>query len=102
MRDPLLCARPGQPWNALEEPKENIHLQNLFGYIERVHRPINPVKNTNLPNLLLGAGARAVFSLVIKGVLFFVDPTEVNAAKCLLSHRFNAFRVELVSLLMPL
>lgn len=97
----LLHARPGQLLSTLEKPKENICLKNLFGYIERVRRPINPVKNTNLPNLLLGAGAREVFSLVIKGMLSFMHPREVKAVKHLLSHRFNAFRVGSVSLLMP-
>lgn len=58
-----------------------------------MRRPINPVKNTNLPNVLLGAGARAVFSLVVKAMLSFMDPREVKAAKRLFSHRFNVFKV---------
>lgn len=89
----LLRARPGQLSSTLEKPKENIHLKNLFGYTEGVRRSINPVTNTNLPNVLLGAGARAVFSLVVKAMLSFMDPREVKAAKYLVSHRFNAFKV---------
>lgn len=79
--------------SALEKRKEN-----LFCCIERVHRRINPVKNTSLPNLLLGVGARVVFSLVIKGMLSCMDPREIKAAKYLISHKFNTFTVELVSL----
>lgn len=98
----LLCARTSQLSCALEKQQENICLKNLFAYIERMHRPINPVKTTNFPNLFLGASARAVFSLVMKGMLSFMDPREVKAAKHLLSHRFKAFRVGSVSLLVPL
>lgn len=91
----LLLIHLGQLSGTLGKPKENICLKNLFGYIEREHRPINPVKNTDLLNLL-GAGARAVFFLVVK-MLSSMDPREVKAAEHLLSNRFNAFTVGLES-----
>lgn len=53
-------------------------LKNLFGDIERVHIPINLVKNRNFAKLPLGASARTVFSLVVKGRLYFTDPREVK------------------------
>lgn len=94
----LLLIHLRQLSRALEKPKENIRLKNLFDYVEREHRPMNLVQNTNLPNLLLGTGARAVFSLLIK-TLSFMDPREVKAAKHLLSNMFNACTVGLESLL---
>lgn len=72
----LLCAQPGQLSNVLEKWKEN-----PFCCIERVHRPINPAKNTNLPNLLLGVGARVVLSLVW-GMLSFMDPIKKRDQSC--------------------
>lgn len=56
----LLHAWHGQLSSALDKPREKVCLKNLFGDTERVHRPINLVKNTNLANLLPGASARTL------------------------------------------
>lgn len=74
---------------------------HLFGYIEKLLRTINPVKNTNLPNLLLGTSTSAAFSLVIRGMFFFMDPKDVKPTKQQLGHRFNVLGVGLSSLLIP-
>lgn len=75
--------------------------KSLFGYIEKLLRTINRVKNTNLPNLFLGTSTSAAFSLVIRGMFFFMDPKDVKPAKQQLGHRFNVLGVGLSSLLIP-
>lgn len=98
----IVRTHPYQLSSTLEKPdKMYVQKKSLFGYIEKLLRTINRVKNTNLPNLFLGTSTSAAFSLVIRGMFFFMDPKDVKPAKQQLGHRFNVLGVGLSSLLIP-